>query len=347
MRTLTDGRAPHEGRVSGHALKALRRSAGLTQERIAERLAVDITTLQGWESGRRPLASMSLGGFRRLRQELLRIGVQPSLVRVLDDAVEADDVLAAVLSGDASPLSTIVATRRFTELLLWPLTETTPDVLGSVGTPRHPALDAEERREFTGTLRKAAEHPSSGELLKRQCVYLAGLDTSSPVRFPTRTMRRGSRRGWSPTWVTQRSAANTAARQGDPAALQQFVEDNLIGDDVCETANLNYWAYWLGEINEVKLDDSFMVTTPLDSWRGAALLRHLIHKMYATNRLLDLDVHTLWALVQRKPYLLREEIGLNAVFRNAVEGLLEGGGISARARGELESLLFAIRMVDG
>lgn len=344
--TLTSGQGRREGRVSGHALKALRRSADLTQDGMAERLHVDLTTVQSWESGRRPLASMPLGSFRRLRHELLRTGVQPAHLRVLDDAIEADHFLGAILSGDTTPLSTAVVTRGPTELLLWPLTGSTPLKLDDVGTNRCPVLTADERRDFTGNLRKAVEHPHSRELLRRQCVYLVSFDRSASNGCLPETGSGKEGSGWSPTWAMERSAALSLARRGHAEALQDFITRRLTGDDECETANLNYWAYWLEEIDEPKLDDSFMATTSLDTWRGTILLRHLVRKMHSANPHLDLDVHTLWALLQRKSVILREEPGLATLLKSTVEALLDEGGVSARARDELGSVVYGIRMID-
>ncbi|MGI5450590.1 hypothetical protein ACQEVM_33430 [Streptomyces sp. CA-243310] len=50
------------GLISGFVLRAARTSIPATQQGLAELLAVDLTTVQGWESGRRPLAHMRAGG---------------------------------------------------------------------------------------------------------------------------------------------------------------------------------------------------------------------------------------------------------------------------------------------
>jgi hypothetical protein len=43
----SDGR-PRQGLITGYLLKLIRESAGLTQETLAEHLAVDANTVQGW-----------------------------------------------------------------------------------------------------------------------------------------------------------------------------------------------------------------------------------------------------------------------------------------------------------
>jgi DNA-binding transcriptional regulator YiaG len=50
-------RCPAAGIVSGYMLRLCRESAELTQTGMAEVLGVDLATVQGWESGRRPLGA--------------------------------------------------------------------------------------------------------------------------------------------------------------------------------------------------------------------------------------------------------------------------------------------------
>src|SRR3989440_12792271 len=105
--TLTSGQGSRAiGVVSGFVLKLARQSAALTQEKLAEVLGVDVTTVQGWESGRRPLAAMNAGEFLRLSGRLSRLGAPASTGRYLREAIEADQVLstgitAGVRWGDA------------------------------------------------------------------------------------------------------------------------------------------------------------------------------------------------------------------------------------------------------
>ncbi|GGK77874.1 hypothetical protein Ppa06_41920 [Planomonospora parontospora subsp. parontospora] len=138
--TLTAGRGngehAREGRISGYVLKVIRESAGLTQDRFAERLAVDVTTVQGWESGRRPLMAVSTGAYLSLRHALLRFGVRSQLLAQLDMALEADRFVGYVLSTKADkpaaadhPLASWVITRPFTDLVAWPFTAATPSGL--------------------------------------------------------------------------------------------------------------------------------------------------------------------------------------------------------------------------
>ncbi|MFF5721674.1 helix-turn-helix domain-containing protein [Streptomyces buecherae] len=59
------GRA-REGVVTGHLFKVTRERAGLTQQSLAEAIAVDVTTVQGWESGRRSLTAIPSAQFRQM-----------------------------------------------------------------------------------------------------------------------------------------------------------------------------------------------------------------------------------------------------------------------------------------
>lgn len=48
--------------MTGFVLRLARESVPLTQTGLAQALGVDVDTLQGWESGRRPLANMRRRG---------------------------------------------------------------------------------------------------------------------------------------------------------------------------------------------------------------------------------------------------------------------------------------------
>src|SRR5690349_13475975 len=100
MNSLTGGQgAPTSGLISGFVLRLARQSAGLTQEKLAEVSSVDTTTIQGWESGRRPLSAVSAGDFLRLCGRLSRLGAPASTGRRLREAIEADLVLATGIAA--------------------------------------------------------------------------------------------------------------------------------------------------------------------------------------------------------------------------------------------------------
>src|SRR5689334_11495768 len=127
--TQTGGQSvPAPGQISGFVLRLARQSAGVTQEKLAEVLSVDVSTNQGWESGRKPLSAVSAGGFLRLCARLSRMGAPASTGRHLREAIEADQVLAtgiaaghAWVSPDSHPLAASVHRWTITNLILWPI----------------------------------------------------------------------------------------------------------------------------------------------------------------------------------------------------------------------------------
>ncbi|MCP3011964.1 helix-turn-helix domain-containing protein [Nocardiopsis dassonvillei] len=357
--------ADREGRVSGYVLKTIRQAVGLTQEQLAEQARVDVSTLQGWESGRRPLMAVPVGSYLRLHHLLHRLGATPRLLTQLDTSLEADRFIGYVLSSDGPidldnhPLATWVITRPFTELVAWPFTGTTPNELREAAPLRRrgpsgtgPGLAADERRHMVDHLQAAAEqaaHESvEGALLRRQAHYVAGFDDSSETVEWLAVMQRaeqrrlGNRVGWTPSWAVVRSGAHSLARTGDTDALPEFI-DVHISTDACEIANLNYWAYWLGEISDPQLADTFMVELDLDAWHGDRLLKHLTGRLTPINPYVDVVCHTLWALIIRKPSLL-DTRAAGELF-GVVSQILDSTALSPRSRRELEEVLYALRMI--
>lgn len=354
-----------EGRVSGYVLKTIRQAIGLTQEQLAARVPADVSTLQGWESGRRPLMAVPAGNYLRLRHLLHRLGASHRLVTQLDTALEADRFIGYVLAADGSidldnhPLATWVITRPFTELVAWTFTGAVPNELKEAALIRRhgpsslgPELATDERRHMINhlqaTAEQAAKESTEGALLRRQAHYVAGFDNSSDTTEWLAVMQRAEQRRlsseseWTPSWAVVRSGAHSLARAGDTEALPQFI-DMHISTDACEVANLNYWAYWLGEISAPQLADTFMVELDLGSWHGGRLLRHLTGRLSVDNPYVDVVAHTLWALIIRKPVLLNS--GTAVDLGESVSRILDEGTISRRSQRELEEVLYALRMI--
>jgi DNA-binding transcriptional regulator YiaG len=114
--------------ISGHVLKIIRESLPATQEGMAEQLSADVHTVQGWESGRRPLTATSVANLMRLRQRLRHLGARPELLDGLTDAIDADCFLDFVLDTNPEllqpgdhPLATWVMKRSFHQMVAWPV----------------------------------------------------------------------------------------------------------------------------------------------------------------------------------------------------------------------------------
>jgi hypothetical protein len=125
--------------------------------------------------------------------------------------------------------------------------------------------------------------------------------------------------------------------------LDDFITRGLVNDDRAETANLNYFAYWVGEGSSVQRDDSFM-PSDLGNWRGDVLLRHLTERLDDGLGYVDLTVHTLWALVAAKPHLIAEDPSLRLDLQTKVEALLDAQLVSPQALAELGAVRYALKL---
>jgi transcriptional regulator with XRE-family HTH domain len=363
--TLT-GSTSSEGRVSGYVFKLVRESAGRTQQQLAAHLRVSPATIQGWESGRRPLMAMPAGQFLALRSRLSRLGATPALLGALTLALEADHILAQALATphhqadpEGHPLGSWVLSRPLTTMTAWPIGGKIPDVLSNIRpagrrgpVPAGPALSTDERRHVIGHLQAVAERASrrdpDGLLLRRQAYYLTGFDQAPGTRQWLADMHRTDQRalrsakGWSVTWPLARSTASALTRVGDPEPMRRFITGQL-GDDTGETANLNYWAFWTGELGEQQASDSFIRSTSLSSWHGGRLARHLADRLHGNIGFTELNIHSLWALIRIRPGLAAL---LAADLETRIARLLDENQVSAPARRELEALRYGIAIAQ-
>ncbi|SCF95456.1 helix-turn-helix domain-containing protein [Streptomyces sp. MnatMP-M17] len=339
--------------MSGFVLRLTRESSGRTQVVMAEALGVDVDTLQGWESGRRPLANMRAGALLELRRRLPVLGADRTLVRWLDAAMDADRIIAAGLANvDAPhPLARWVHTRETAHVLAWAVNGTTPPALaGRLARPRRgpatvaPQLPAADRTVFFDHLRAVTEHAArqgeDGVLLHRQALYLASYDRGQDAAAWTAHTLHGrrdvlARRGWSPQWAAARSTATALARLGDPQPLLDFIDHALADDDTAEAANLNYWALWLGAMTMPQSDDRFMRDRDLSGWDALTLLRGLAQGLVDAPGFVDLYAHSLFSLLAVNPWLPQAAGPLAAPLRVRTEHLLDCADLSARSRREL------------
>lgn len=351
----------HGGVIAGYVLRLIREQLELTQEGLAECFSLSADTIAGWETGRRSLTAVPVGQMLIHRHRLLHRGATPQLLATLDRAIEADVLLASALEehrSHAHPLGAWVLQRDLADFLTWPLHGRSPAALSGLPAPPRPRrgpvpaapeLSADDRQLFFARIRSTAENARTPDhfLLRRQALYLAGYDkaadTGAWVDHQQAVVRP---EGWLDQWLNARSVASVAARQGDRDQITAFVRTALVDDERGEAANLNYWAYWIGEIPDAELDDAFMGTRRPDSWHGRRLLQHVADRLDPTFGYLELYIHTLWALIAVRPHLLRDGSVDRALLRERVEILLDGREISAQADRELSDVRYALRLAE-
>ncbi|MGH3931429.1 MAG: helix-turn-helix domain-containing protein, partial [Pseudonocardiaceae bacterium] len=239
--------------MSGFLLKLIRESVGLTQVHLAEQLGVDVASVQGWESARRPLTALRATDLVRLRSRLLRCGAQPTALTLLNDAIEADLIIAesvqtgdALIDADEHPLGAMVHQDKLTNLITWPFTGVLPSQLHDLPervrarrgpVPDRPTLGADERMRFFDHLLVTADAYSCEDaaLPRQQAVYLLGFDTRASTAEwlhteQLRALRNADRADHLPSWVAVRSSAVALAFTGDRDPIRAFIHQALITD---------------------------------------------------------------------------------------------------------------------
>jgi transcriptional regulator with XRE-family HTH domain len=355
-------RDSHEvGAVSGYLLKLARGSIGCRQADLAERLQVDISTVQGWETGRRPLSALKTTDLVRLRNRLSALGTPPVITGLFIDAVEADVLLSGAASSGGRqvppmehPLGMTVLRRNLVGLITWPFTGEAPQPLQGLPAPpsrgpvvRHPVLDEDTRNRIFEQMVVAAESAGPDEaLLRRQAGYLLGFDWRPDSsewlnRERTRTMSKPAAHNDMPAAILARSAAIALARQGDPEPVRHYIARTRDSEKHA-LANLTFWAYWLGEISDTYTSDGDMVATGADAWSGLRLMNHLLTYLSdPVNR--EINAYSLWTLILSRPSLLERDADLRQRATIAVGTALDG---PTRMRRELEQVQVAIRLAS-
>jgi len=289
----------------------------------------------------------------------------------LDDAAEADYVLSYALATEPGesqpavhPLACWVPKRSFAYMLAWPFTGQRPIALDHQGlrsrrgpVAQGPALTLEERMRFFQHLRLTAERSyadreldeTSGILLRRNVYYSLSWNPGSETTAWLRELEQREARvprqfdTWSPSWTAARSLVVARARQGDKEPLRYFIRTAL-SSDAYQAANLNYWAYWIGETADTYSSDEFMAGD-LGPWPGMALLRRFADNLVAAEPLVDLYVHSLWALLERRGRLLEDDPQLARILADRGETLLGEGALSGQSRRELEQVHYGLRLL--
>jgi hypothetical protein len=180
--------------------------------------------------------------------------------------------------------------------------------------------------------------PVAGDAIVGQVVQKLVLEAAPPQA----ARQRQQRAGWTAKWPVTRTLAASLVRYGSPAALVDFAEYGL-ADEPGRAANLNYWAYWLGEMTAIEPDDSFMPARP-GPWRGDRVMRHLASRLDAEAGVADLMILTISVLLAARPRLLGEDPSLTAGLAGTAERVLDGGRMSSTARQALAQVCYALRL---
>ena len=306
---------------------------------------------------------MHAGEFLRLSGRLARLGAPPSTGRHLREAIEADLVIATGVTAadtpvDATvhPLAAGVHRKTITNLITWPLTAQLPQHLHPFATAarrRGPAADSpvlrpDDRLRFLDHLLMTAQRSTrpADALLRRQAVYLLGFDPRPHVvDWLRREEQRASRRAPTPGDLTglleARSASVALASAGDPSRLYDFVEHTT--DSRSELANLNYWAYWIGEYPDEQIDDTFMLDDNRP-WVGQRLLAHLVQRLEPDAAHLPLNLHTLHALIAARPSLLTGRPAARTPIATALDRLADVEDRPRSVREQIAGLQYALRI---
>jgi hypothetical protein len=113
--------------------------------------------------------------------------------------------------------------------------------------------------------------------------------------------------------------------------------------DIGETANLNYWAYWLGLDPITQPDDTFMTGGPTQ-WDPVALLRRLTERLDPELGCIDLNIHSVWALLISRSGVLAVDRSLNDRLFSSVVTLLDTATVSDQSRRELEAVHYGLKL---
>jgi len=141
-----------------------------------------------------------------------------------------------------------------------------------------------------------------------------------------------------------RSASVALASTGDGTHIHDFISH--MDDTRAEVANLNYWAHWIGELNDEQTSDAFMLDDDTRSWTGIRLLRHLTNRLDPGSPHLPLNLCTLHALVASRPSLLNGRPTVRAPLVEALDKLSSADRLTVTGRDQLAGLQYALRIAD-
>ena len=131
---------------------------------------------------------------------------------------------------------------------------------------------------------------------------------------------------------------------GDGTQLYDFV--GHMSGQTEETANLNYWAYWIGELSDEQTSDLFMLDVDTRSWTGVRMLQHLLQRLDPDSPHLPLNLSTMHALVASPPSLLNGRPETRATLAEVLDRLGSSNSLVRTEREQLAGLQYAIRIAD-
>jgi hypothetical protein len=146
-----------------------------------------------------------------------------------------------------------------------------------------------------------------------------------------------------PSWVVVRSSAVALAYGGDRDPLRALRQHALATNQL-EQVNLNYWAYWVDEIDGIQADDEFMGRADPQNWSGVRLLGHLLDLLHPGSGHAELNLHTVWTLLLAHPALLSDHPHLRSATASTVEKLATDHDLSMQTRRELSDIAYEVRL---
>ncbi|MGW3829577.1 hypothetical protein ACWEAF_47570 [Streptomyces sp. NPDC005071] len=97
--------------------------------------------------------------------------------------------------------------------------------------------------------------------------------------------------------------------------------------------------------SSVQESDDFIANGSLETWPGDKLLDHLVDGFAPHHGYVDLNIHSVWSLIQMRPSVLRSRAASRSL-RERLPIMLDSGELSSRGRRELESIRYAIRLAE-
>ena len=124
--------------------------------------------------------------------------------------------------------------------------------------------------------------------------------------------------------------------------LIDFVATGLRVDEQA-IANLNYWAYWVGEASDTYTDDSFMAANDPRHAAGPKLFDHLVDRLHGASEQAELYIHTLWQLLLARPSVVAGNPSARVTAQRKIE-MLDGAALTTAARQKLSDVTYGLRL---